>query len=85
MCPWPLAPLTDSRPEQLDDLLEQLAPWSWNFNDAHIDFEQVAYLRERNVASLVYTVNDTERASYLRDNGVTGVITDYPTRMLAEL
>ena len=54
-------------------------------NHEYLDFEHVTYLAERGVKSLVYTVNDTARARELRQNGVAGIFTDIPTRMLAEL
>lgn len=81
-CPWPLAPIVSGIPLGLDAELEKLAPWSWHFDDEYLDFEQVRYLRERGVASLVFTVNDPARAHFLRDNGVAGIFTDVPSRML---
>lgn len=81
-CRWPLAPLCAGIPLQFDAELEQLNPYSWNFDDHNLDFAQVRYLRDRGVASLVYTVNDPERARDLRQNGIAGVITDIPTEML---
>ena len=83
-CPWPLAPLSSGIPLAFDQELATLKPWSWHFDDEYLDFEQVHYLATRNVKSLVYTVNDAARARTLRDNGVAGIFTDLPTRMLAE-
>jgi glycerophosphoryl diester phosphodiesterase len=80
-CPWPLAPISSGIPLQCDAELEQLAPYSWHFDDEYLDFEQIRYLRERGVASQVYTVNDSVRAQFLRQNGIAGIITDFPTRM----
>jgi len=34
------------------------------------------------VPSLVFTVNDAERAVFLKRSGVAGIFTDFPTRML---
>ena len=84
-CPWPLAPISSGIPLQYDAELEQLAPYSWHFDDEYLDFEQVRYLRHRGVASLVYTVNDTERVQTLRQNGIAGIFTDFPTRMRAQI
>ena len=81
-CPWPLAPVSSGIPLQLDIELRQLAPWSWHFDDEYLDFEQARYLRERGVATMVYTVNDPARARILRENGVAGIFTDVPTEML---
>jgi len=84
-CPWPLAPIVSHVPLGFDVDLEKIAPWSWHFNDEYINFDQVRYLRERGVASLVFTVNDPARAHFLRQNGVAGIFTDFPTEMLRTL
>jgi glycerophosphoryl diester phosphodiesterase len=84
-CPWPLAPISHGIPLQFDAELEQLAPFSWHFDDEYLDLAQVRYLREQGVTSMVYTVNDLQRAQFLRRNGVAGIITDFPTRMIERL
>jgi len=84
-CPWPLAPIVSGIPVQLDAEVEQLAPWSWHFDNEYLDFDQVRQLQERGVASMVYTVNDPVRARFLRQNGVAGIFTDVPTAMLKQL
>ena len=81
-CPWPLAPISSGIPLAFDHELSALAPWSWHFDDEYLDFEQVAYLAERGVQSLVFTVNDPARAKTLHQNGVAGVFTDLPTTFL---
>jgi glycerophosphoryl diester phosphodiesterase len=81
-CAWPLAPIVSGVPLGFDLELERLAPFSWHFDDEYLELDQVHLLRERGVASLVYTVNDPERAEFLRQNGVAGIFTDYPTQML---
>jgi len=81
-CPWPLAPIVSHIPLQFDAELEQLEPWSWHFGNEYVDLEQVRRLRDRGVASLVFTVNDPARARFLRENGVAGIFTDLPTEML---
>lgn len=47
--------------------------------------ELVANAREAGLATLVYTVNDTDEALRLRDIGVAGIFTDAPGRMLRAL
>lgn len=84
-CPWPLSPLSGGIPLQFDAELEQLAPWSWHFDDEYLDLGQVECLREQGIPALVYTVNDAERARFLRDHGVAGIFTDYPTEMRRQL
>ena len=80
-CPWSLAPISSGIPLQLDAELQQIAPSSWHFKDEYLDLGQVQYLRERGVASLVFTVNCPARAQYLKQNGVAGIFTDIPSQM----
>jgi glycerophosphoryl diester phosphodiesterase len=84
-CTWPLAPIIHHIPLEFDLELEKIAPWSWHFHNEYLDFDQVRYLRDRGVASLVFTVNDPARAQFLKQNGVAGIFTDFPTEMLRVL
>ena len=81
-CTWPLAPISSGIPIQVDAELKQIAPWSWHFDDEYLDLELVQRLRDQGVPSLVFTVNDAERAVFLKRSGVAGIFTDFPTRML---
>jgi len=80
-CPWPLAPLSNKIPLQLDAELQQMAPFSWHFKDKNLDLDQVQYLRKQGVITLVYTVNSPARAQFLKQNGVAGIFTDIPSQM----
>jgi glycerophosphoryl diester phosphodiesterase len=82
-CAWPLAPISSGVPLQFNAELEQLAPFSWHFDNEYLDLEQVRYLRQLGVASMVFTVNDIERAEFLKQQGVAGIFTDIPTQMRA--
>ena len=82
-CPWPLAPISGGIPLQFNVELEQLAPFSWHFDDEYLDLDQVRYLSQLGVASMVFTVNDIERAEFLKQQGVAGIFTDIPTQMRA--
>lgn len=77
-CHWPLAPISHGVPAEVDRLLEKIQPWSWHFDNEYVDFELASELRAQNINSLVYTVNNLERARELHDNGIVGVFTDYP-------
>lgn len=81
-CNWPLAPISGGIPIQIAAELDQIRPWSWHFDDEYLDLELVRKLRERGVPSLVFTVNDAERALFLKRCGVAGIFTDIPSRML---
>jgi len=80
-CPWPLAPLTTGTLLQTAVELEQIAPFSWHFFDEYLDFDLLRQLRERGVKNLVFTVNDTRRAQQLRQQGIAGIFTDFPSKM----
>jgi glycerophosphoryl diester phosphodiesterase len=80
-CPWPLAPLNETPPENPAALIDEIRPRSWHFGDDHIDLSLVRDLGETGIISLVYTVNDAERARFLRANGVAGIFTDEPSRL----
>ena len=81
-CPWPLAPISSGIPLQLEAELEQIAPYSWHFDNEYLDFDLMRKLRAKGIPSLVFTVNDVERARELKQAGVTGIFTDYPSKML---
>lgn len=81
-CPWPLAPISSGIPLQLEIELEQIAPYSWHFDNEYLDLDLVQDLRAKGVPSLVFTVNDIECARELRAAGVAGIFTDYPSKML---
>jgi len=81
-CSWPLAPISSGIPIGLDAELGKIAPWSWHFDKEYLDFDQVRYLSNHGVPSLVFTVNDPVRARFLKENGVAGIFTDIPTEML---
>ena len=81
-CSWPLAPISSGTPLEVSAELEQIAPWSWHFYDEYLDLELVEQLRQQGVPSLVFTVNDTARALFLKQNGVAGIITDHPSQMI---
>jgi len=80
-CSWPLAPISSGTPLEVTAEMEQIKPWSWHFRDEYLDLELVMQLREQGVPSLVFTINDAERAVFLKRSGVAGIFTDFPTRM----
>lgn len=81
-CRWPLAPITSGVPLETRTGREQIAPWSWHFDDDYVDFELVRALRDQGIPSFVFTVNRADRAHELRQGGVAGIFTDYPSKMI---
>jgi glycerophosphoryl diester phosphodiesterase len=82
-CSWPLAPISSGIPLQFAAEIEQLAPFSWHFDNEYLDFELVQTLRDQGVSSFVFTVNDSARAYQLKQHGIAGIFTDYPSKMMA--
>lgn len=80
-CRWPLALLSTGIPIHVDHVINDIAPYSWHFNDEYIDFDFIALLIRKKVRSLVFTVNTMERAHILRKHGVAGIITNFPAEM----
>ena len=81
-CPWPLAPISHGVPIQVASQLADISPYSWHFDNEYVDFELVESLRQQGVPSFVFTVNDVERARLLKQRGVAGIFTDYPSNMV---
>jgi glycerophosphoryl diester phosphodiesterase len=78
---WPLAPITDLLHHQVAADLEHITPFSWHFDHQALDLNAVQELRKDGIPSLVFTVNDSERTLQLRQQGVAGIFTDFPTKM----
>lgn len=81
-CTWPLAPISSGIPLQFAAEIEQLEPFSWHFDNEYLDFELVQKLRQQEVSSFVFTVNDSARAIQLKQQGIAGIFTDFPSRMI---
>jgi len=80
-CRWPLAPITTGDQLDIQAELDLISPWSWHFDDDFMNFALVDRLRQQGIPSFVFTVNSSERALELRQYGVSGVFTDYPSKM----
>jgi len=80
---WPLAPITDLLHHQVAADLEHITPFSWHFDHRALDLNAVQELRKQGIPSLVFTVNKSARAQQLRQQGVAGIFTDFPSRMIS--
>ena len=80
-CRWPLALLSTGIPIHVDHVINDIAPYSWHFNDEYVDFDFIAQLGRKKVRSLVFTVDNVDRARLLRKHGVAGIITNFPAEM----
>ena len=67
------------------DLAQQLGCTRIGWKDALVDAALIDYSHQAGLAVSVWTVNDVERAKFLQDLGVEGLITDRPQFMLDRL
>ena len=82
-CPWALAPITTGIPINVDQLMDELQPYSWNMDDEYLDADFIKPIQERGIPIFVYTVNSVERARFLKKAGIRGIFTDCPSSMLS--
>ena len=78
-CRWSLAPIDHPIPDNIDSVIEKLTPYSCHFDDEQLDIEKLARLHRAGVRSFIYTVNSIERANELKEVGVAGIFTDFPS------
>ena len=81
-CPWELSPVVSGVPLNIGETINTLKPYSWNMDDEFVDPEIVQQLKSFDIPVMVYTVNDPDRARYLKQIGVRGIFTDNPSMML---
>lgn len=81
-CPWPISPLSSGVPIQVESMVQALKPYSWNMDDEYIDLDFINQMKLLDIPIMVFTVNNKDRAKELRNAGVVGVFTDYPTTMV---
>ncbi len=76
----------------MEDIDSELVRWcarhaervSINFQHNRATEADFALLRHAHLSSYAYTVNDVERAAYLRQQGISGVFTDIPQSLLTQ-
>jgi glycerophosphoryl diester phosphodiesterase len=76
-----VAPLFHRANARMFDIAAALDAWAVNLSEKLATAERLAAIAEHGYRSLVYTVNDPKVAQRLRDDGATGIFTDYPDRM----
>lgn len=80
-CPWPISPISSGVPIHMESMVLALRPYSWNMDDEYIDADFINQMKHLDVPTMVFTVNKTDRARELKNAGVAGIFTDYPTVM----
>ena len=71
-------------PQQIDAELEKLGftPAIYSCYYQMLSGETVAYLHQKNIEVIPWTVNETQDLQAMLNLGVDGIITDYPDRLL---
>jgi glycerophosphoryl diester phosphodiesterase len=80
-CPWDLALVTHGIPTNASRLIDQIQPFSWSMDDEYVNFSFIDQVQHQGVKVMIYTVNEMDRAQSLREAGIDGIITDYPSKL----
>jgi glycerophosphoryl diester phosphodiesterase len=80
-CPWSISPISSGVPIHVESMIEVLKPYSWNMDDEYIDLDFINQMKNLDVPTMVFTVNDKDRARELKNAGVVGIFTDFPSTM----
>ena len=80
-CPWALAPVSYGVPMQPLEMIRTLKPYSWHIDDEYLDLDLVRRIQAQGVRVMMYTVNELKNVQHLREVGLDGVFTDYPSTL----
>jgi len=80
-CPWKLAPIISGIPANAKQLIEEIKPYSLHMKDDYVDFEFIEQVQGMGVHVMVFTVNDFNRALSLKQSGIDGIFTDFPSEL----
>lgn len=80
-CPWSISPISSGVPIHVESMIEALKPYSWNMDDEYIDDDFIHQMKRLDIPTMVFTVNDKDRARELKNAGVVGIFTDFPSKM----
>jgi glycerophosphoryl diester phosphodiesterase len=76
---WALAPIISKIPDNAEQLIDAIKPYSLHMNDKYLDFALIEQVQRLGVQVMVFTVNDIEQAYRLKKTGINGIFTDYPS------
>lgn len=78
---WDLAPVTSGIPMEPDSLIHKLKPYSWHMDKDYLDFDLIGSIQAQGIRVFVYTVNDINLARELKQAGINGIFTDFPSSL----
>jgi glycerophosphoryl diester phosphodiesterase len=70
--------LSDDRLDEIQKAGARIVGW----NHQDLQREQIEAVQRRGMKIWAYTVNDVQRAQQLIDDGIDGIITDYPAKIM---
>lgn len=80
-CHWHLAPIISGIPANAKQLIEEIKPYSLHMDDDYVDFEFIEQVQRMGVRVMVFTVNDYNQALNLKQSGIDGIFTDFPSEL----
>ncbi len=81
-CPWDLAPIIAGVPINARQLIEEIEPYSLHLKDEFVDLSFIEQFKNQGVRVMVFTVNEVARALDLKNSGIDGIFTNFPSRLL---
>ncbi|MCZ6798210.1 MAG: glycerophosphodiester phosphodiesterase, partial [Gammaproteobacteria bacterium] len=84
-CPWSLALASRGIPVDVKHLIETVGPFSWSMDREYLDYEFIKQVQRLGVQVMIFTVNETSQALELKNAGIDGIFTDYPSKLLGML
>ena len=80
-CCWALAPIILGIPLNARQLIDDIKPYSFHLYNEYLDFGLISEIQQQGVRVMVFTVNKPDRAHELRNAGIDGIFTDYPSKL----
>jgi glycerophosphoryl diester phosphodiesterase len=84
-CPWSLGLVTHGIPINAKQLIETIRPFSWSMGRGFLDYDFIRQVQQQGVRVMIFTVNESSQALELKDAGIDGIFTDYPSELLSLL
>ncbi|MCZ6471296.1 MAG: glycerophosphodiester phosphodiesterase [Gammaproteobacteria bacterium] len=81
-CPWSLALASRGIPVDVKHLIETVGPFSWSMDREYLDYDFIKQVQQQGVQVMIFTVNETSQALELKNAGIDGIFTDYPSKLL---
>jgi glycerophosphoryl diester phosphodiesterase len=85
-CHWPLAPITTLGESALvNPLIKQINPYSFHMDNEYLDFDLAREIQQQGVRVMIFTVNQPERMIELKQAGIDGIFTDFPSTIASSV